>query len=63
MSNDDWCADPGAWWIPQRLKRLQQVRPISQPVHDVTVFVFIIRLNSFLRPQFSLTNTLDELVP
>uniref|UniRef100_A0A671YF01 Chemokine interleukin-8-like domain-containing protein n=1 Tax=Sparus aurata TaxID=8175 RepID=A0A671YF01_SPAAU len=23
-SNNDWCADPGAWWIPRRLKRLQQ---------------------------------------
>uniref|UniRef100_A0A671YA25 Chemokine interleukin-8-like domain-containing protein n=1 Tax=Sparus aurata TaxID=8175 RepID=A0A671YA25_SPAAU len=22
--NNDWCADPEAWWIPQRLKRLQQ---------------------------------------
>ncbi|XP_030255447.1 C-C motif chemokine 2-like [Sparus aurata] len=23
-SNSVWCADPEAWWIPQRLKRLEQ---------------------------------------
>uniref|UniRef100_A0A671YBX1 Chemokine interleukin-8-like domain-containing protein n=1 Tax=Sparus aurata TaxID=8175 RepID=A0A671YBX1_SPAAU len=24
VSKRDWCVDPGAWWIPQRLKRLEQ---------------------------------------
>uniref|UniRef100_A0A671Y8K1 Chemokine interleukin-8-like domain-containing protein n=1 Tax=Sparus aurata TaxID=8175 RepID=A0A671Y8K1_SPAAU len=58
LSTNEECADPGAWWIPRRLKRLQQVSPISQPVHNIaiSVFIFIFLFNFY---QLSLTNILD----
>ena len=58
LSTNDECVDPGAWWIPRRLKRLKLVSPISQPVHVTTTFVliFIFLFNFY---QLSLTNTLD----